>query len=134
MSSIVRYHSQTAKRLHHHLHGGLHLLNPAARHITVFAIIKTWDNFVFQHVVQGLALNGILITMILVFLTVSDTPASFFRIAFAPPSIKNTDINDSVNGGFHTGGSTGFKRSPGNIEPNIRSLQHVTSEIHVIVF
>ena len=57
---------------------------PAGRQITVFTVVKTGDDFVFQCVVQSLALYGILITLIFVFLTIA--ALSFLGVGIQPPT------------------------------------------------
>ena len=60
--------------------------------MTIFAIIKARNNFIFQDIVKRLALDGVLVALIFIFFAVPDAPAAIFGVPLVPPAIEDTEI------------------------------------------
>src|ERR1700680_3045284 len=66
---------------------------------------------------------------------VLDGPAGgVLGAGFHPPSVKDGERRDAVEGGLHAGGSGGFVGAAGGVDPDVDSLGEERAELPVVVF
>ncbi len=76
----------------------------------------------------------ILVMLVIIRCIVADDPSIVSLEALAPPTVKNTAVDDPVDTDLLAAGSAGFQRTPWVIQPNIHTLNQVSGKGHIIVF
>ncbi|OPZ29522.1 MAG: hypothetical protein BWZ01_00531 [Deltaproteobacteria bacterium ADurb.BinA179] len=115
-------------------HGPLHHGYPSSGQAVHSPIVEQRDYLPLQKIVDGLALHVVLILEIVVHFPVADGPAEVGMIPFHPPAVLYTEIERTVGGCFHARGAAGFQRPPRVVQPDVRTLDQVSGDVHVVVF
>src|SRR5205807_3276634 len=112
----------------------LHDAYPAARQAVAAAVVEEGHNLLFQEVVNGPALNIILIIQIGVLLAGADGPAVVLGITFHPPTVEHAHVNAAVAADLHAACSRGLERPARIVQPNINALHQGAGHMNIVVF
>ena len=63
--------------------------DPLARDVVDAALVEERNDLLFEHVVEGLAFDVVLIVRIGVVLAAADGPADIGRVSFDPPAVED---------------------------------------------
>ena len=100
--------------------------DPYIFHITLILILLE-TLYAFVHFAIAVFIFGVVVVAF-------DCPAVDTVPCFSPPAVENTAVDDTVDGGFHTGSTAGFLRTARSIEPNVNALYQMACHTDIVVF
>ncbi len=134
MLGILLDHAIGRKDRAEALQGCFHKGYPAAGDVVRPALIVKRHDFLFEQIVEGPALNLVLVLDIFVDFAFPDGPAVVALVSFAPPPVENTHVEAAVESHLHAAGAAGLHGAERGVEPDIDPLHQMPGNLHVVIF
>ena len=131
---IIRKHAIRTESRRDILNRVFHPLYPCPRKSVRRTLVKQRYNLVLEHVVDSLGFDHVLIRRVFVIFTRSDYPAAVRPVPFTPPAVEGAHIQGAVKRSLHPAGPAGLHRTTRSIQPHINPANHVTGQVHIIIF
>ena len=111
-----------------------HAVDPFLGQAVGVAIVVARDDFVFDRVVECFGVSRVGHLIIDVTASLSDGEPVDAVECLRPPAIENAAVETSIEDHFLAAGSAGLKGTPWVVQPDIDTLDQVSTNVDVVVF
>ena len=134
LCGVFAHHAVGIENRRQLAHAVFHSRDPLARQIVGTAAVKQRDDLLLQNVVQGLALQLILVSRIRIRLAAADGPADIRAVRLDPPPVEDRTVEHAIDRRLHAAGAGCLVRPPRRIEPDVYALHQHSGNVDVVIF
>ena len=97
-------------------------------------IVELRNDLLGQRLVKIGTIHAVLFLNVVRLRIRADGEAVRAVVAFAPPAVKDAEVEAAVATGFHAAGAGSFERTPRIVQPDIAAGNHLPRNVDVVVF
>ena len=111
----------------------LNRLNPLVRNVVSTTVVVLRNDLLLDGGVDHLCIQLILETLVSVGTLHRQCPTGTLLVALNPPTVENRELHYTVHHTLLTAGTRCLQRTSRSIQPYIDTLNHLASQLHIVV-